>query len=37
MMTMTTMVPMPIYMGVASPGSAGGAGVFEPTTRADPG
>jgi hypothetical protein len=34
MMTMTTMVPMPIYMGVTSPGSAGGAGVFAPTTRA---
>ena len=37
MMTITTMVPMPIYMGVASPGSAGGAGVFEATTRPGPG
>jgi hypothetical protein len=27
------MVPMPIYMGVASPGLAGGAGVFAATTR----
>jgi hypothetical protein len=31
------MVPMPIYMGVASPGSAGGADVFAPTTRPSPG
>jgi hypothetical protein len=37
MMTMTTTVPIPIYMGVASPGSAGGAGVFAPTTRPGPG
>jgi hypothetical protein len=35
-MTMTTRVPIPIYMEVSSLGAAGGAGMFKPTTHPGP-